>query len=65
MLLDQQSELDTVFYSLYPWLSVCVMQDGHGVRVRDSMTYKSGAKHPGQVVYVHLVFYTLRHPGKR
>lgn len=53
------------FYSLYPWLSVGVMQDGHGIWVRDSMTYKSGAKDSGQVVYVHLVFHTLRHPGKR
>lgn len=52
-------------HSLYPWLSVCVIQDGHGVRVGNSMTYKSRAKHPGQVVHTHLGVHTLRDPGTR
>lgn len=51
--------------SLYPWLSVCVMQDGHRVWVGNSVTHKSRAKHPGQVVHVHLSLHTLRDPGKR
>lgn len=51
--------------SLYPWLSACVMQDGHRVWVGNSMTHKSRAKHPGQVVHIHLSVHTLRDPGKR
>ncbi len=29
------------------------------------MTHKSRAKHPGQVVHIHLGSHTLRDPGKR
>lgn len=39
---------------LYPWLSAGIMKDGHGVWVRNSMTYEGGTKDPGQVAYIHL-----------
>lgn len=54
-----------MFISLYPWLSVCVMQYGHGVWVWNSMTYKSRAKHPGQVVHIHLGVHAFRDSGRK
>lgn len=46
----------------YLWLSACVVQDGHGVRIGNSMTYQSGPKHPGQVSHIHLSVDALRDP---
>lgn len=40
--------------SLYLGLSARVVQDGHGVWVRNSVTHQSGTKHPGQVSHIHL-----------
>lgn len=59
---------DHIYYyshSLYPWLSVRVVQDGHWLWVWHSVTHEGWAKHPGQVVHIHLSIYTLRHPVGR
>lgn len=51
--------------SLYLWLSARVVQDGHGVWVRNSVAHQSGTKHPGQVSHIHLSVDALWDSGGR
>lgn len=48
-------------HSPYPRLSTGVIQDGHGVWVRNSMAHQGRTEHPGQVQHIHPSICTLRH----